>query len=173
MLLTPLSLGACLLVSSVAALTDLRTRTIPNWLTLPVPSFALAAHSVSFGLEGAMLAVLGCVLCFLPAYFMFARGALGGGDVKLFAGLGALLGAREGLEIQLAAFALVALYALSLTAWRGQLRRLLGASYHATLHLIAPSRFPRQAALEQAPFELPMGGAILLAALALCVRSAL
>jgi hypothetical protein len=57
------------------------------------------------------------------------------------------------------------------TAWHGQLLRLLAASGRATLHLLWPSKFaaPESTSLSH---ELPMGGAILLAVLALAVRSA-
>ncbi len=173
MLLTPLSLTACFVAALLAACTDFRTRTIPNWLTLPLPSFAIAAHSVMFGFEGAALSAAGALMCFIPTYFLFVRGALGGGDVKLFLGLGALLGPREGLEVQLAAFVLISLYALWVTAWHGRLKTLLQMSYRATLHLILPSRFENPVQAEVERFELPMGFAILVSVSALCVRSVL
>lgn len=170
MLTVPWSLSVSLLSACVAAWTDLRARTIPNWLTLPVLSGALIAHALSLGAQGAAMSALGAALCFVPSCFLFVRGALGGGDVKLFAALGALLGPREGLEVQLNAFVLVAGFALWTTAWHGKLGALLRSSVRASLHLVSPSRFaaPSVAGFSQ---ELPMGGAILLAVLALCLRS--
>jgi prepilin peptidase CpaA len=67
----------------LAALEDIRTRRIPNWLTGSVaalyPLYALAAPaSVAwFGALGAGM------LVFLLGWLLFARGIMGGGDVKL------------------------------------------------------------------------------------------
>jgi prepilin peptidase CpaA len=166
----PWSLAVSLLSACVAAITDLRTRTIPNWLTLPLPMIGLVGHGILSGAGGLWEALLGCLLCFVPAYFLFARGALGGGDVKLFAALGSLLGAREGLELELTAFCMIACFAVWSTAWNGRLWALLRASFYATLHLLWPARFPRQDA-QEVVVEMPMGGAILCAVVALCLRS--
>ncbi|MFT3928078.1 MAG: A24 family peptidase [Myxococcales bacterium] len=171
MLVVPWSLAVCVIASAVAAFTDLRSRTIPNWLSLPLPLLGIVVHSVSLGLEGMWIACLGCLFCFAPAYLLFARGALGGGDVKLFAGLGALLGPREGLELQLVSFVLVALYAVWTSGWHGRLWALMRASVQASLHLLAPARFTRPGGPEHASVELPMGAAILMAVLLLCLRA--
>jgi prepilin peptidase CpaA len=170
MLAVSWSLTLSLISALVAAFTDLRTRTIPNWLTFPLSAIGLVGHGFFFGTGGVVEASLGCVLCFLPAFFLFARGALGGGDVKLFAGFGALLGAREGLELELLAFMLIALFALWNSAWNGRLWKLLTASLAASLHLVWPSRFVAPSTTDGTS-EMPMGGAILLAALTLCARS--
>jgi len=161
-----------LAIACIAAFTDLRARLIPNWLTLPAFVCGLMWHAWLGGLEGALFAVFATLLCLGPAYFLFARGALGGGDVKLFAALGAWLGARDGLELELTAFVLVAAFALWSMAWHGRLIALLAASLRATLHLLAPARFARPLPTEGSA-ELPMGGAILCAAVALLVRGAL
>lgn len=161
-------LALALVASGIACFTDLHTRTIPNWLTLPLPLCALALHVAEDGLLGALLCTAGALACFLPVYFLFARGALGGGDVKLLAGTGALLGPREGLEAELSAFALIALFALVRTALHGGLWRLVRASWSASLHLLAPARF---AAPEGEGLELPLGLAIFVAIFALGLRS--
>jgi len=172
--MSPVALPAlcALAIACIAAFTDLRARVIPNWLTLPAFVCGLMWHVFLGGAEGALFSVLATLLCFTPAYFLFVRGALGGGDVKLFAALGAWLGARDGLELELTAFVVVAAFALWSMAWNGRLIALLCASARATLHLLAPSRFARPLPTEGSA-ELPMGGAILLAAVALFVRSAL
>lgn len=104
------------------ALIDLRTRRVPNALTL-----ALAASGVSgaiFGLTGLTLAaslsglVLGLALM-LPGHIL---GATGAGDVKLFAAIGALVGP---VTISIAfLYTVVAggAIALMVAANRGQLR---------------------------------------------------
>jgi prepilin peptidase CpaA len=78
----------------VAAWTDARTRRIPNALVLAGVVAGLCIGFASGGTDGLMSAVGGlmlglCVL--LPAY---AVGALGAGDVKLVAAVGAFVGPR-------------------------------------------------------------------------------
>ena len=71
----------------LAAWTDLRTRRIPNWLTggvaalYPIHLIVGPALSGWLGAVGAAFAVL------LVGLALFARGAIGGGDVKLIAGV--------------------------------------------------------------------------------------
>jgi prepilin peptidase CpaA len=82
------------LATGVGAATavDLRTRRIPNELTaaMAVAGVGFAASGLSSITIGASIAglVLGCVLM-LPGYSL---GATGGGDVKLMAAVGALMG---------------------------------------------------------------------------------
>ena len=75
-----------------ARLVDLRTRRIPNWLTLSLTAcgLTLAALQVSgLSLMGALAGFgLGLVLM-LPGHVV---GATGAGDVKLFAAMGTVLG---------------------------------------------------------------------------------
>jgi prepilin peptidase CpaA len=83
---------AALLV--VAAGFDLRSREIPNTLPLALLVWAVAARAL--GLQPAdwlgLLAGLG--LGFALGAGLFALGAMGGGDAKLLAALGAVLGPR-------------------------------------------------------------------------------
>lgn len=82
--------AAALAVSALASWYDIRTRRIPNQLTLPFWALSVGAWSLVGGWP-AMLAVWGASLVaglviLLPGF----RG--GGGDLKLAAGLGAGLG---------------------------------------------------------------------------------
>jgi prepilin peptidase CpaA len=82
-----------LVITVTAALFDLRTRRIPNALTLGGAAFGLAYGLVMHGLAGLATSTLGWVAglaVFLP---FFLLGGLGAGDVKLVACLGAWLGA--------------------------------------------------------------------------------
>jgi prepilin peptidase CpaA len=79
-------------VVSVAAATDVYSRRIPNWLSLAAFGGGLLVHVARDGAMGLPVALAGAglgLLVFLPFYFIRAIGA---GDVKLIAGLGALLG---------------------------------------------------------------------------------
>jgi prepilin peptidase CpaA len=172
MLLSNWPVLVSVVAACIAAVTDLRTRIIPNWLTLPLPLLALFGHFIQHGASGLLISALGCLVCFLPCFFLFARGAVGGGDVKLFASFGALLGAGDGLELQLTAFVLVSAYTVWRMAWHGKLWALMSASYRASLHLAMPSRFAAPGA-DEGSHDVPMGLSILLATLALALREAL
>ena len=125
-----LCLAACVLAAAI----DLWRGTIPNALTYPLLvaapllHFALAwerAHSlgVAFGAVGASLA--GLALCSAVPLFMWWKHAIGGGDLKLFAAIGALLGPSVGFEAQLYVFVLAALIAPAKLAYDGSLWRSL------------------------------------------------
>ena len=82
-------------IACIACVTDIRSRRIPNLLTLGAAVAAIGFHVVSAGTSGLFLALSGWavgLLLFLP---FFALGGMGGGDVKLLAALGAWVGPRD------------------------------------------------------------------------------
>jgi prepilin peptidase CpaA len=112
-------------VSSVvvflAALIDLRRSVIPNLLTLPLIGVAPLVHGFLSGPGALGAALLGACACGVVPLFAFVRGGLGGGDLKLFVALGALLGSELGLRAELCALLLAAVQAAFVLAWRGTL----------------------------------------------------
>ena len=71
---------------------DLRSRRIPNFLTLPSRFLGLAVHLLLDGwtaLPGALAGMLACGGVFLLFYL---AGGMGAGDVKLMAAVGCLGG---------------------------------------------------------------------------------
>ena len=83
---------AVLFVAGIACITDVRHRRIPNVLTFGAALVAIVFHTWMAGTHGLIVAAGGWfvgLLLFLP--FFLLRG-MGGGDVKLFAALGAWIG---------------------------------------------------------------------------------
>lgn len=80
------------IVGVAATVTDLRTRTIPNTLSAGAFLGGIAARSALYGWSGAKDALLGGVIGFAVFLLFFVLGGMGGGDVKLMAGFGAILG---------------------------------------------------------------------------------
>ena len=75
-----------------AAAIDLRTRRVPNVLTMSVALVGLGLAAVGMGRVGIVASAVGCLIglaMMLPGYLI---GATGGGDVKLMAAIGTLLG---------------------------------------------------------------------------------
>lgn len=78
-----------------AAIWDVRLRRIPNWLTFSSFALGILLNSFLFGFSGLRLSLLGAGLAlaiYVPLYLLRAMGA---GDVKLMAGLGAIIGAAN------------------------------------------------------------------------------
>ncbi|MBX3199839.1 MAG: prepilin peptidase [Labilithrix sp.] len=125
-------LGATVL-AACAAWTDLRRGVIPNALTLYASGAALGAHfvrgamagGVAAGLQEAALSIAGALVCAVVPLFMFLRGAMGAGDVKLFAAIGAALHPLAGLEAVTYAFVAASVIAPAKLAWEGTLLRTL------------------------------------------------
>ncbi|MGI9101638.1 MAG: A24 family peptidase [Terriglobales bacterium] len=72
-----------------AAYADVRTRRIPRGLTMTGLVVGLLFHAVRGGFANALLAA---GVAFVIGLALFSVGAIGGGDVKLLAALGAMLG---------------------------------------------------------------------------------
>lgn len=128
-----LALAVLLIGTGTAAVCDLRTRRVPNPLTLALGAagVALAATGAGrIGIAGVLLAGALGLLLMLPGHLI---GAAGGGDVKLFAAAGTLLG--PGGTLRAFAFTLMAgaLLALAVALARGR----LGLTIRRTLRLLS------------------------------------
>lgn len=138
-----------LALTGAAATLDARSGLIPNWLTLPSLSLAPLAHALSGpGALGWSLA--SAFVCAAGPILLFSRGAMGGGDVKLFAAVGAIAGARAGLELQLVGYIVAAFVAVCCLGVRRQLWGLLRRAFA----LLIGWAFPRARRAAPAAGEL-------------------
>lgn len=162
----PFLIGA-VCITAIAAYTDLRWGLIPNALTLG-GALAGALGQLAYGWQlggwraglsalGASLA--GGVLCALAPLVLFAKGGMGGGDVKLFAALGVCCQPLLGIEVQLYAFVLAASFVPLQLLRQGRLRELLVRAGHALLQPLLP-RARRRALAPAAAHWLRLGPAI-------------
>lgn len=81
-----------LLLIVIALYTDVTKRIIPNKLSIPMALGGLFYHSLSAGWVGVVFSVKGLAAGFLCLLILYGIGAVGGGDVKLFAAIGAVSG---------------------------------------------------------------------------------
>lgn len=122
---TPWTTLLLLALLLAAVTTDLRSQRIPNALVLTGITLALAAHALALGLTGEPLAGLSWwaplaglatgLAVLIPLYLMRAMGA---GDVKLMAMVGAFVGAPTVLAAAL--YTLVAGGVLSMAVMLGK-----------------------------------------------------
>jgi prepilin peptidase CpaA len=71
---------------------DIRYRRIPNVLVLGLLIGGLTLNISFGGLGGALTSLEGFGLAFLPMFLIHLFGAMGAGDVKLFAAVGSVIG---------------------------------------------------------------------------------
>jgi prepilin peptidase CpaA len=104
------------------AISDAGWRLIPKGLTLAAAAAGLIFHGIYGGLGSALLTM---VAGFIIATIFYGLGAIGGGDVKLIAAVGALLGWSLWLTAMEFAIFVAAGMALVQMIYRGAVRQTL------------------------------------------------
>jgi prepilin peptidase CpaA len=119
-----------------AAVTDLRARRIPNWLTFSLVIAGLLQSFLAIRTVAPGASALGLLAGFGLTFILFALGALGGGDVKLMAGVGAWVGPGPVVAV----FAITAIIGmvivLTQAIMQGRLRALLTNTTVLTINLV-------------------------------------
>lgn len=119
-----------MVVAAVAGWLDWRKGEIPNWLTLPaivagplihVVRFSMAKQPMELALTEGATSIGGAFLCAIVPMILYRQSAIGGGDVKLFIGIGALLQPLVGVEAQMYGFFAGAFLAPAKLAYEGKL----------------------------------------------------
>jgi prepilin peptidase CpaA len=83
---------ACVSLAAAGCVCDLRTRRIPQVLTLGGAAAGIGYHLATGGWTAGAIGLGGWTVAVLMFLLPFALGGLGGGDVKLLGALGAWLG---------------------------------------------------------------------------------
>ena len=73
---------------------DVRYRRIPNAFVLATLISGLSINLALGGWRGGLNSIGGCVLAFILMFILHVFGAMGAGDVKLFAAIGSVIGAQ-------------------------------------------------------------------------------
>jgi len=119
------------LVGLAAMIDDLARRQIANWIPLSALAAGFGWQIGQSGLSGLLYAGIGTVTGFAVFLVFYLLGGMGGGDVKLMAGFGALLGFHRLLEAALWTAGVGGLIALGVLGVRA-LRRALGWTTNST-----------------------------------------
>jgi prepilin peptidase CpaA len=152
-----------------AGVVDIRVRRIPNWLVLTGLIAGITVNSVLFGWPGLKLALSGAGFAFAVYFVFYLLRAMGAGDVKLMAAVGALAGLKGWLAIFFFTAIAGGVVALTLLLAKGRFRQTLlnvsimlyqlsrlQAPYHATEELDVRSgkalRLPHGASIAMGTF---------------------
>jgi prepilin peptidase CpaA len=149
-----------LVLVTAAAGYDLKSHRIPNALTYPSWIAGLAVGALAAGWAGLGNAALGFAAGFLPMFLLFASGTLGGGDVKLMGGVGALLGFPSGLNALISAVLVGGFLAALILLWQGRLFPMIRYA-GASMRRVFDKDYPVQAPPERKD-AFPFGVAIAL-----------
>ncbi|MBS1875018.1 MAG: prepilin peptidase [Acidobacteria bacterium] len=84
-----------------AAVEDIARRRISNWIPVVALTAGVVTLSIERGWRGALSSVGGALGGFLVFLIFYCLGGMGGGDVKLMAGLGAVVGVEHLVEAAL------------------------------------------------------------------------
>jgi len=134
-------------VAAIAAITDWRRGEIPNWLTygalalgpmLHTGRMLVAHETMEASLTEGGFSIVGALVCALVPGLLYRQGAIGGGDLKLLACLGALLQTMLGVEAEMYGFFAAALIAPARLAYEGKLIATLKNAFTILANLFLP-----------------------------------
>lgn len=149
-----------ILVGLIATITDLWKRKIYNWLTLPAIVLGLLFSFIQSGLRGLLASFLGLLLAGGIYLVLGLIGAMKGGDVKLAAAVGVLLGWRLSISALYYGAILGGIFALLWSLYHGTLWKTLTRVWRTLYAAAAPGMRP-DAELQQSDTEpMPYGVAI-------------
>ena len=88
-----------LIVSIAGGIYDLKSRRIPNWLTLGTFIIILLYNLIFLKFSGALNCTLGFLVGILILIIPYAMGGMGAGDVKLLGTIGSVVGFKDVISI--------------------------------------------------------------------------
>jgi prepilin peptidase CpaA len=141
---------------------DLKSRRIPNYLTLGTAVAGLVFNLMAHGLPGLVDGILGMILGFALLLLPYLFGGMGAGDVKALAALGAWLGPKLTLFLFCYMGFAGGVLALGYLVWQGLLWQKIKEGWVFLLNLILcpPSGGPRPQSPEKSNAGIPYGVAI-------------
>ena len=110
--------------AAVSTVIDLRTRLIPNLITLPLILTGPIVMGVAYGWDGVLNSLLGFLLLGVPYLVIWMLSGGGAGDAKLMMGIGAWVGPGIGIWILVTTMIAGGVFSIIAAAIYGRLREL-------------------------------------------------
>jgi Flp pilus assembly protein protease CpaA len=173
--------GVLVVALAAAAIDDVRTGKIHNWITYPAILIGLIVPAIVLLLElfypevGARFsglrlrlgdALIGLLVGFVPMFVAWRVGGVGGGDAKLAAAIGVLAGWKFALATLFYGFAVAGVMALIVMLQRRIFRRTVGRVWWFVVQAVLRNK-PDDPSSEDSPtiaigLALAIGGAIVM-----------
>lgn len=116
---------------TAAFVTDIRTRKISNRLNMTFILSGMFYQGAVHGIDGLLFALKGCASGFIVLFILYLLGAVGAGDVKLFAGIGAWTGILFTAQTLLYSILFAGVIGLGILCWRREgmrrIKRIFGS----------------------------------------------
>ena len=144
---------------------DVRYRRIPNPFVLATLISGLTMNFALGGLQGGLSSIGGCVLAFTLMFMLHVFGAMGAGDVKLFAAIGSVLGAQLVLPTFVVVVLTGGLLALVVMLRSGAVRTTLHRVLQILVGLLPGWQMPRFSVPADRRLTIPYGAAITIGAI--------
>lgn len=122
----------------ICAYTDIKKRTIPNSITIPLIPIGFIYSVMLYGIEEGLKSQLWLIPLFVVCFILFKLHQVGGGDAKLMLGIGSLLGIENSLLLFLLTFIVSWFYALYIFLKN---RRIKGGSLKEKQKIMIPLAF--------------------------------
>jgi prepilin peptidase CpaA len=162
---TPFTITSLVFLSALAIIViyyDVRYRRIPNAFVLSTLVSGLIINSIFGGFNGALSSLAGCALALGLMLVPHILGALGAGDVKLFAAIGSLVG----LKLVIPTFIIVVLAGGALAIYtmlrNGTVRHTMHGVLRIFVGLLPGWQMPRFGTPADLRHTIPYGVAIML-----------
>lgn len=164
----------CAALAVVAAVFDIRSRRIPNWLTTAGLFGGILGHAWlgnqaaghDFALHAAGYSLLGAAVVGVVPLILWRLGLVGGGDVKIVMAVGAVCHASLGMTMVFIALVMMACVGIVKLAWDGNLFKSIGTTLLSLLNPLR-KRSHHVAIAEAAREPLRFGPALALSAIVL------
>ncbi|WP_165842199.1 A24 family peptidase [Paenibacillus xerothermodurans] len=158
---------------ALAFVTDITKQKIPNYLTASGCIIGVLLHWWLAGISGAAYALLGTALGFIPLFILYLINAVGAGDVKLFAALGALVGTEFVLQSVMYSLIYAALIScvILLCRWEWEERGLAIMRFFSVLFLVKDRRLLKSLTNSKEHLRFPFMWAVAPAAVTAYLQS--
>ena len=144
---------------------DVRYRRIPNSFVLATLIAGLILNFAIGGVRGGISALGGCVFAFILMFMLHVFGAMGAGDVKLFAAIGSILGAHLVLPYFVVVVLIGGLIGLVLVLRSGAFSTTCHRVLQILVGLLPGWQMPRFSVPADRRLTIPYGAAITIGAI--------
>lgn len=157
---TVVTIAVLLPLSAIITYYDVRYRRIPNAFVFATLASGIAINGIFGGLSGLFGSIGGCALAFGLMFILHVFGAMGAGDVKLFAAIGAVIGAHLVLPNFLVVLLTGGVLAMISVIRSGRVRTTMNRVLQILVGLLPGWNMPKFAVPADRSHTIPYGVAI-------------